>query len=965
MNYVKLFAESVAKNRDKVALVDQDGARQMTYGEMDVLSGRIAARLASEGVGTGDAVIIHLGRKSEYLAAYIGILKAGGVVVPTTEEFPADRIRFIEKDSQSKLIIEDDFFQRIEAYEPAEGVLVDDKELALLHYTSGSTGKPKGIEHTVESFCDAAVRGTQLYRGLDKVVMTGIAPMSFIAPIPEYICTFLLGGTTHMFSDTIRKDIRAIEKYFLEHGITVSFLATHLLRLFKGDFPELKRILTAPERISNVCPEKYEIYNVYGMTESGSTTAFFAVDKKYENTPVGKPFDGLEIKLLDEDGSEVERGELGEICLIGHLARGYRNMPEQTEKNFKPLPDGRILVHTGDCGRLNADGNLVYCCRKDWMVKINGQRVELQEVEINIIAMPEIAAAAVKAFVDSNGQTYMVGYYVEKSPITQDEIREALGKKLPPFMIPRLFKKLAAMPMNVNAKIDRQALLPPDISEYKAEYVAPADELEAAICKGFEAVLMCGKIGACDDYIRLGGDSIKVSKLSLALAEYEITPAMILRGRTPRGIAEVSRRAKKVEIEHHTELRDSYPLTEAQLGVYLDCVRNPGTKMYNIPVAFRLPKQVDADRFAQAAKAVVAAHKAFHVTAAMVGDTPSMVLREREPEIIRKQVTSLAEEKAAFGQPFDIEQGPLYRMELCQVRNDRYFLFDAHHLVFDGTSLSVFINEIAAVYQGGQPKEESLSLFDVAVFEENLKESEAYKEAQAYFEAKLGGVNAESSLIADFEPENPVGSVKKLVFSTHEEVSAENVEMFAKRTSITESTLFLGSFAYALATSTGQEECFFCTVNSGRHDDRLADATGMFVKTLPMYVAIDEDMSPKQYLQNMQADFLETMSHDCISFGELAAKYHLGTGMNCVYQGEMLSGPELCGERLYGEALETGDAQSDLNVMIVKNNGGYDFLISYKDELYQEETIRNFAALMLMVVKGMMEQDILGEIELS
>lgn len=139
----------------------------------------------------------------------------------------------------------------------------------------------------------------------------------------------------------------------------------------------------------------------------------------------------------------------------------------------------------------------------------------------------------------------------------------------------------------------------------------------------------------------------------------------------------------------------------------------------------------------------------------------------------------------------------------------------------------------------------------------------------------------------------------------------------------------------------------------------------MFVKTLPMYVAIDEDMSPKQYLQNMQADFLETMSHDCISFGELAAKYHLGTGMNCVYQGEMLSGPELCGERLYVEALETGDAQSDLNVMIVKNNGGYDFLISYKDELYQEETIRNFAALMLMVVKGMMEQDILGEIELS
>ena len=138
----------------------------------------------------------------------------------------------------------------------------------------------------------------------------------------------------------------------------------------------------------------------------------------------------------------------------------------------------------------------------------------------------------------------------------------------------------------------------------------------------------------------------------------------------------------------------------------------------------------------------------------------------------------------------------------------------------------------------------------------------------------------------------------------------------------------------------------------------------MFVKTLPMHVAIDEELPPAEYLQNMQDDLFEAMEHDCISFGELAAKYQLTPSMTFVYQGEMLTGPELCGEKLSADFLETGDAQFDLNVMVVKNNGGYEFLLKYKDELYQAETIRNFADLMLMIVKGLIAENTMGEITL-
>lgn len=170
MNYLNLFEESVHKNYDKIALVDQDGTRKFTYDELDELSGRVATRLTQEGVCAGDSVMIHMGRKSEYFVDYLGILKMGGVFVPVIEEYPTDRIEYIEKDSQAKKIIRDDFFQGIEEYEPAKSVLLEDEALALIIYTSGSTGNPKGIEHTVESFRDVAIRGTQFYRGERKLL---------------------------------------------------------------------------------------------------------------------------------------------------------------------------------------------------------------------------------------------------------------------------------------------------------------------------------------------------------------------------------------------------------------------------------------------------------------------------------------------------------------------------------------------------------------------------------------------------------------------------------------------------------------------------------------------------------------------------------------------------------------------------------------------------------------------------
>ena len=417
-------------------------------------------------------------------------------------------------------------------------------------------------------------------------------------------------------------------------------------------------------------------------------------------------------------------------------------------------------------------------------------------------------------------------------------------------------------------------------------------------------------------------------------------------------------------MRHQEEIRDYYQLTDAQMGVYLECIRKPGTKMYNIPVICRLPEKVDTERFEKAVTAVIRTHKAFHVTVKMMEENPVMIIREREPEVIRKKVESLAAEKKSFVQSFDLEKGPLYRMELCECCGEIYFLFDVHHIVFDGTSISVFMDEIVQVYQGNEPKEEQMTLFDESVYEEGIKETSRYKEAQVFFENKLTGIETDLSLLADFHPENQTGSAKRLVVSCHELFGSGEIEQFVKSCRITENTLLMGAFGYALAKAADQSECFFYSVNHGRHDERLADATGMFVKTLPVHISIDEEVFSGDYLRNVQADFHETIRHGCISFGELAAKYKLIPNVTFVYQAEMLNGPEMHGEKLYAEWIETGEAQFDLNVMVMKHHGSYEIILNYRDEIYSEETIRNFADMMLLAIKGILARKKLKEFSL-
>ena len=253
--------------------------------------------------------------------------------------------------------------------------------------------------------------------------------------------------------------MRLLEDYFAAKGITCAFISPQILRLFKNKSRTLKKVSTGSERVSMLAGDGYELYNCYGSSETAATALSYKVEGPMENTPIGKPLEGFEIFLLDEDGKEVADGEEGEICIKGILAESYLNLEEQTAKTFIRQENGSILLHTGDMGRRMPDGNYVYVNRRDWMVKINGQRVETGEIELRISSMAEVESAVVKAFEDENGQNYLCAYYVSAEEIKVEQLRAYLKETLPDYMIPRFFKRLDSLPKNVNGKLDRTVLI--------------------------------------------------------------------------------------------------------------------------------------------------------------------------------------------------------------------------------------------------------------------------------------------------------------------------------------------------------------------------------------------------------------------------------------------------------------------------------------------------------------------------
>ena len=532
---VSLFRSQAARTPGAPAVRYQD--KCLTYGQLDAVTDRLAAYIASLGLSREDVVSVLIGRSEMMAVASLGALKAGCAYQPLDPSYPVERLNFMIGDAAAKLLIADSEYRPL--ITEYDGPVLDTaaieglpegpvpegplpESLFILLYTSGSTGVPKGcmLEHrNLVNFC-AWYR--KYYDLQPDSCVAAYASYGFDACMMDLYPALTTGASVCIIPEETRHDMSDLDRFMTESGVTHSFMTTQVGVMFAKNYPDnpsLKHLSAGGEKLVSIDPPSYAFHNGYGPTECTIFSTIFDVVKKEANIPIGHPLDNLRLYIVDPATlRRLPAGAVGELWISGpQVSRGYLNRPEKTAETFianpfaSEYPYDRVY-RTGDIVRYRLDGNIEFVGRSDGQVKIRGFRVETKEVEAVIREFPGVKDVTVQPFDNPSGGKYIAAYVVCEGELDTKALSAFILQRKPPYMVPAAFAKLDKIPLNVNQKVDRKALPAPVMSSSET-YVEPVGPTEKALCEIFGEVLGIEQVGATDSFFDLGGTSLMVTSV--------------------------------------------------------------------------------------------------------------------------------------------------------------------------------------------------------------------------------------------------------------------------------------------------------------------------------------------------------------------------------------------------------------------------------------------------------------------
>jgi amino acid adenylation domain-containing protein len=531
----EIISRYAATSPMSVALVDNWGT--IHYSELEDKANLLAAELIEKGVQPGSVVGVSMNNVKEVVVAMIGVLKAGAVFLPFDTQLPVERIRQMLDLSGTRFVI----CQRehIRKFEPiASLIAIEDivesgrhaRSIALyspqayIIFTSGTTGIPNGVQVSHRALLNLCAWHKDFYRVCETDRATKYASLSFDATVWEIFPYLCCGASLYFIEQDVRLDIRQINADLEANGVTMTFLPTQIGEKFTTlPNKSLKKLLLGGDKLKQVDFSRngYEIYNNYGPTENTVVTSACRVTKDMTRYPIGKPVANNKIYVLRRGRFElVPIGVPGELCVSGEsLATGYLDQ-EATRNAFVNNPFGERMYRTGDLVRWLPDGNLEFLGRINDQVKLRGYRIELAEIESQMMAVPGIEESVVLLRKSEGAEDSLCGYYTARHGLNAEQVRSALKARLPEYMIPAYLVCLDSMPLTHNGKIDKRALPAPQVTS-TSRYTAPATLLEQQLTEAWGSVLglKAEKIGIYDNFFELGGNSMKTILLKEKIAE--------------------------------------------------------------------------------------------------------------------------------------------------------------------------------------------------------------------------------------------------------------------------------------------------------------------------------------------------------------------------------------------------------------------------------------------------------------
>ncbi|WP_422768911.1 amino acid adenylation domain-containing protein [Plantactinospora sp. WMMC1484] len=897
-----IFERQVEQTPEHTAIV-ADGVA-LTYTELNRRANRLAHRLVAQGAGPESAVAIVAPRSIELMVGIYGILKTGAAYLPIDDEFPPDRVATIVHDARASIVLTREAVAEItDGPDENPAREMSPESPAYILYTSGSTGRPKGVTvpHHGAVNTLAWLQRIQPLRPSDKVLLK--TSISFDVSLFELFWPLQVGATLVLAAPQGHRDAAYLVRTVIEQEITVLYLSPSMLSVFLAEEQvaacrSLRLLLTGgeilPRPVQDRCLALFGIplVNVYGPTEASIVATAWECRAEFDDRAVsiGTPVDNTGCLVLDERLQPVPVSVTGQLFLTGvGLARGYLHAPAMTAERFVACPfgpPGTRMYRTGDLARWRRDGTLDFIGRTDGQVKIRGYRIELGEIEAVLAGCPGVAHAAVVVRTD-RGEKRLAAY-VSPGDLDVAQLRRAVAKALPDYMVPSSFTILPALPFTASGKIDRRSLPAPQTRLTSGRAAAtPSEQILAEL---FAEVLGVAAVGVDDDFFELGGHSLLAIRLvarirsvlgaDVAIRELFAAPtvARLATGLSPGGARSVvTPRPRPAEL----------PLAFAQQRLWFLHQMDGPNPVYNIFWEMRVRGDLDRDALHTALRDVITRHEALRTVFPDLAGRPRQHLLTPEqalPVLPYWEVDEqgLAAKQNEYAQStFDLAVDPPARLVLFRTGPDEHVLMMVvHHIAFDGWSTGPFERDLGTAYAarvaGRAPAWTPLPVqyADFALWQRDFLAGEddptsTIAQQMAYWKQTLAGAPELIDLPLD-RPRPEVQSYRG--DGVHLPIGPDvhrRMVALARENGCTMFMLLHATFAALLTRMGAGTDIVFGTPTAGRSDEALHDMIGFFVNNLVLRTDTSGGPSFRELLRRVREIDLAAVAHADVPFERL------------------------------------------------------------------------------------------------
>ncbi|MFD2168564.1 non-ribosomal peptide synthase/polyketide synthase [Tumebacillus lipolyticus] len=926
------FAVQAAQTPERIAILSS--TESLTYRELNARSNRLAHHLRSLRAGVDQPVALYVERSLDLVVSLLAIWKAGAGYLPLDTEHPSERLTMILADAKPTLLITQSHLLAKLPASQAQVVCLDTEreaianrpstdpvdstsphDLAYMIYTSGSTGRPKAVMVEHHSLASVLQASQERFGFAETDVMPWIASAAFDIALFELINPLLTGGTSVVLSreqvldlpkltaslseftmlHTVPSLMRRIVETVEEQGVDPARFANMRTLFIGGDAvpPDLL------EKMQTVFRQA-DIHVLYGPTEGTIICSHHQVTRgaSLEKFYIGQRLPHVHLRICDPQGRTVPIGMSGELYIGGHgVTRGYYQQPELTMEKYVAR-DGERWYRTGDLARCVIDGTIEFLGRLDNQVKIRGFRIELGEVETALHAVEGVKEAVVVALTAPSGEKRLVAYIVPEAgeTITSAQLRNALQARLPDYMIPSAFLSLDRLPLNPNGKVDRRALPVPEAVAQAGQEVALCTPAQEMIIGIWAELLGRSEIGPQENFFEAGGHSLLVTQVISRINElFGIEMQLRTLFEAPT-VVELAAAAERLQNDRQSLSappikqinRDGHlPLSFAQQRLWIVEHLTPGTSIYNMPFAVRLQGQLNSAALKRTLDEIISRHETLRTSFADEAGRAVQIIHPPKPLSLtlidltakappERERIAQQEIETAANTPFDLSQGQLIRARLLQLDDAEHILIVVlHHIVADGWSMGVFMQELSALYRAFSSEQPSplpamqIQYADFAAWQREWLQGDVYDAQLSYWKTQLTGELPTLQLPTD-RPHPRVQTHRGAHFSFRvDRETALGLKKLSRRLGATLFMTLLSAYQTLLARLSGQEDIVVGTPIAGRNRHETENLIGFFVNTLVLRTDLSGNPSFEELLARVRETALGAYAHQDLPFERL------------------------------------------------------------------------------------------------